>query len=117
MRRRADHRSLWCIRGSAALLLPSRWTPYDGPDLVEDARPCLPPSSNWVFHAATEAPDVLFRRAASATVISPARTDNTIRSLSSPENCGGRLTVRLLHGSGVPTNTCATKSDARHGVL
>src|SRR5215211_8142550 len=60
------------------------------------ASPARPDSRNCCFHFPTEVSDTLFRRAASARVISPASTDNTIRVLSSTGNTGGRLITGLL---------------------
>ncbi|MEY9995521.1 hypothetical protein ABIE67_007553 [Streptomyces sp. V4I8] len=58
-----------------------------GPDLP----PWLarPDSRNWRFQVPIDCSDTFARRAASATVISPARIDSTIRTFSSGGSAGG----------------------------
>jgi hypothetical protein len=61
------------------------------------AWPVLPASRNWRFQFPTDCSDTVARRAASATVISPARIDSTIRTFSSAGNTGGlAMSIRLL---------------------
>src|SRR4029453_7691315 len=60
------------------------------------ARPTRPASRNCCFHLPTGVSLTLARRAASATVTSPASTDSTIRILSSTGNTGGRLIISSL---------------------
>jgi hypothetical protein len=51
------------------------------------------------FPVPDDCSDTFARRAASATVISPARIDSTIRTFSSAGNTGGlAMTIRLLDG-------------------
>jgi hypothetical protein len=59
----------------------------------------------------------LRRRAASATVVSPARIDNTIRIFASAGNTGGlAMTIRLLSDQGPQETGSARNLDARHGL-
>src|SRR5215207_9841795 len=75
------------------------------------AKPDLPASRNWRFQFPTHCSDTFARRAASATVISPARIDSTIRTFSSAGNTGGlAMTIRLLDGQ-------ARKKRALPGIL
>jgi hypothetical protein len=66
---------------------------------VSGTHTALPASRNWRFQFPTHCSDTFARRAASATVISPARIDSTIRTFSSAGNTGGlAMTIRLLDG-------------------
>src|SRR3954469_20329020 len=76
---------------SSATSAASASSREDGRDAPPAARPSLPASRNCCFHLPIDVSDTLLRRAASAIVVSPASTDNTIRILSSAEKTGGRL--------------------------
>jgi hypothetical protein len=66
---------------------------------VSGTHTALPASRNWRFQFPTHCSDTFARRAASATVISPARIDSTIRTFSSAGNPDGlAMTIRLLDG-------------------
>src|SRR5690606_32502754 len=60
----------------------------DGPDFPATS-PERPDSRNCRFQFPTDCSDTFARRAASATVTSPARTDNTILTFSSAGTAGG----------------------------
>src|SRR5690606_20704592 len=61
-----------------------------GPGLPPSATPWRPASMNWRFQFDTDCSDTFALRAASATLISPARTDSTSRVFSSGGNALGR---------------------------
>ena len=66
---------------------------------VSGTHTALPASRNWRFQFPTDCSDTFARRAASATVISPARIESTIRTFSSAGNTGGlAMTIRFLDG-------------------
>jgi hypothetical protein len=78
-------------------------TPLDVPSSANhqvNGSPDLPAASrNCRFQFPTDCSDTFARRAASATLISPARIDNTIRVFSSAGNTGGfAMTIRFLRG-------------------
>src|SRR5690606_25246687 len=86
----------------------------EGPDFPA-ARPVLPASRNARFQFPTDCSDTFARRAASATVTSPAKTDNTILVFSSAGTAGGlAMNDQTPHRSGPQATGPATKSDARH---
>src|SRR5690606_23915783 len=75
----------------------------------------LPASRNARFQFPTDCSDTFARRAASATVTSPAKTDNTILVFSSAGTAGGlAMNDQTPHRSGPQATGPATKSDARH---
>src|SRR5690606_19482902 len=75
-----------------------------------------PASRNARFQFPTDCSDTFARRAASATVSSPAKTDNTILVFSSAGTAGGlAMNDQTPHRSGPQATGPATKSDARHG--
>src|SRR5690606_20225501 len=77
--------SAWVSSTTSASSCASR---VEGPDLPA-ARPVLPASRNCRFQFPTDCSETFALRAASATLISPARIDNTIRVFSSAGNTGG----------------------------
>ena len=78
--------------------------------------PAFPPSRNWRFQFPMACSETFSRRAASAIVISPASTDNTMRSFFSAGIVGGRLITFRPFSWGVDQQrtTPAKHSDARH---
>ena len=61
--------------------------------------------SRWRFQVPIDCSDTFARRAASATVISPARIDSTIRTFSSGGSAGGLTTIDpTLQAAGPATN-------------
>jgi hypothetical protein len=79
-----------------AQLKPGRVRGRDRPAAVNTA---LPAFRNYRFYVPTDCTDTIARRAASGSVSSLARIDNTIRGFSSAGTAGGLdMTIRLLSG-------------------